>query len=64
MQVIAALSGAFRPGLIEAAIPSQARTPPPALSGAFRPGLIEANLGRFGSCAGRHVIRGISPRPH
>ena len=36
------LSGAFRPGLIEAGRRQRARRRPEQLSGAFRPGLIEA----------------------
>ena len=37
------LSGAFRPGLIEAAIFGSYAETAPLLSGAFRPGLIEAS---------------------
>ena len=58
------LSGAFRPGLIEAAQGPRAVRLSGALSGAFRPGLIEARRAPARSRGRGAVIRGISPRPH
>ena len=57
------LSGAFRPGLIEAmANPTWPAGLPP-LSGAFRPGLIEAPTQPEDVPPMLNIIRGISPRP-